>query len=203
MADSIAAINPIERPFHYVQVQPDGSLLGHVSTIDPNTLLLRPVPDATVTLIQNGRVTAEARTGADGRFVVRRITPRAVYSVFAASPRYFATFSFAVVSRVLSAAATEAPLEDGAQANTFVIQQQPPLDDQTQHTVADELHIAAIPIEDLRVAPPIAPPFAGMPRGMGGGSGGGGGGGGGFPIPIPIPFGNDGEGVPFASPFVP
>jgi len=63
-------------------VNPDGAMYGQVNSIESGTLLLRPVPDALVTLVQNRRVIGQARTGRNGTFQISGVTPWAVYSIF-------------------------------------------------------------------------------------------------------------------------
>jgi uncharacterized membrane protein YgcG len=71
-----------------LRLQKDGSVIGTVTTIDPVSLELVPVPDAIVTFMQNTKVVAQAKSTTDGRFSASGLTPHAVYSLLIRSPRW-------------------------------------------------------------------------------------------------------------------
>src|SRR5947209_10956287 len=59
----------------------DGIVVGRITTVDPSTFNLIPLPGATVTFLQNRRVMAQGRTAEDGTFAIQGLTPWALYSV--------------------------------------------------------------------------------------------------------------------------
>ncbi|MBC8871770.1 MAG: carboxypeptidase regulatory-like domain-containing protein [Planctomycetes bacterium] len=74
-------------------IRPDGTLVGRVNSIDRNTLLLVPVPNALVSLVQDRKVIGQAVTDTRGMFSVKGLTAWGVYSVIVASKDYVCTFA--------------------------------------------------------------------------------------------------------------
>lgn len=73
---------PVEDPeAKGLKLDEDGKLRASVTTIEPGTLRLLPLPNAVVSFVQNRQVIAQARTDVNGDFVMEGLTPWAVYSV--------------------------------------------------------------------------------------------------------------------------
>jgi hypothetical protein len=73
-----------------LRMRADGTVVGQVGYIDQNTLTMQPVPDTVVTFIQNRVVIAQQKTGPNGEFEVKGLTPSALYSVFVNHSNWFA-----------------------------------------------------------------------------------------------------------------
>ena len=91
---------PMPRPSHdhVIYLQPDGTLVGTVNQIDPHSLHYVPAPDVDIAFIQNRRIIAKVRTNADGRFTVKGLSSRAVYSVISRTSGAYSAVSFVVMA---------------------------------------------------------------------------------------------------------
>ena len=80
-----AATAPAEKanqhPWFFVRLQNDGALHGRVNAVDPSSLKLKPVSNAHVLFIQQGKIVSEAISGPKGDFVATGLSPRAVYTM--------------------------------------------------------------------------------------------------------------------------
>jgi|GEM_PF-5941371 len=139
-----------------VMARDDGSVSGRLSVLTPNGL--SAAPGMSVTFLRDGRIAAQARSGADGTYQVTGLSP-GTYSMVARGPAGFATMSV-VVDRFNNAAQ---PGDVDFVLDTTVI---PAGDLQT---------LGNLPGGDLFGQPPLGGP-GGFPGGVGGGFGGGGGG---------------------------
>ena len=68
-----------------MRLDADGVLRGVTTRIDPSTLKLVPHPNVSVIFAQAGRVIDRTTSDAKGRFQIKQLTPRAVYSVISRS----------------------------------------------------------------------------------------------------------------------
>jgi hypothetical protein len=83
-----AVRKPSDAQARGVRMDQDGFAYGYVDFVDSHSLDQLPVSGAVVTFVQQGRVIAQAKTGADGRFSVQGLSPLAVYSMFVRSDRW-------------------------------------------------------------------------------------------------------------------
>ncbi len=173
----------------------DGTLTAKVDFIEAGTLKLRPIPNATVSFVQNRKVAAQARTDKDGSLTVEGLKAWGVYSVFVNHPDWFAAFAIYVRPH-----GTQQPIEaekpvasDGPERNQLAFTSDALLvQDQSLMAAATGGPVQAVPLGDFQTfmgqgeqptsdalgAAPISGP-AGM-GGAGGGAGGGGGAAGGM-----------------------
>ena len=91
-----------DRPFsdiiqaHWVSLTKDNSLVGRISTIDPEQLELQPAESLQVAFVQNGMVMSTGTTDQAGRFSATDLRPR-VYSLIAPGANGFMAYSLSVL----------------------------------------------------------------------------------------------------------
>ena len=193
--------------FHGVRLDADGILRGVTTRIDPSTLKLVPHGNVAVIFAQEGRVIDRTTSDAQGRFQIKGLTPRAVYSVISRSSGdqssgddltsgfdsvggrntrrpmsqpWFSAFAVAVFPNNEQVA--------GAPKNTRFASL---FQDDENAVVGNQLIITSIPQEDLNLVDlpegqedtppgtlPLNQPSGGVTGGGSGGAGGNGGGGG-------------------------
>jgi hypothetical protein len=68
-----------------VRIDKDGFVYGYVHYVDPHSLEQVPVANAVITFMQNCDIVTQAKSGADGRFSVKGLSPYAAYSMFVRS----------------------------------------------------------------------------------------------------------------------
>lgn len=174
-----------------VRIDKDGFVYGYVHYIDPHSLEQVPVSGAIVTFMQDCVITAQAKSGADGRFAVKGLSPYAVYSMFVRSELWVCMMG----TYVLPEDSGEAPVAaddtamNKARTNTFTFASQPLVVEGTDNVQSAEgdprIHaIQVVPLRDFICAIQQGL-FGDICGGVGGGAccplpaGGAGGGGGG------------------------
>lgn len=175
---------PLNQRSHGIYLDPAGRLNGMTMLIDPNSLELVPDADVDVIFIQQGRIIAQAKSNANGRFVVDGLAPRAVYSVVARSAdrrsdgqtgnqtwdSRYAAFAVAVFPAAPQVATTNLR---GPRFASLVRQPE------GEQGISNVLTMTSIPARDLAAVglPQTFPDNTGgaVPPAGGGGGGGGGG----------------------------
>jgi len=175
-------------------IRPDGTLVGRVNSIDRNTLLLVPVPNALVSFVQDRKVIGQAVTDTRGMFSVKGLTPWGVYSVLVAAKDHVSTF--ATVARPFDHDPDQSEPEGSSEKGVglkpgwvneiqFVAMmaedEGTPADDEGTPADAEVNVIQVIPREDFIMAlreglfgfDASLPPPPGGSAGVGGGGGGG------------------------------
>jgi hypothetical protein len=164
---------------HTVRLEADGSLLGRLKRVHPQTGDLLRVHALSAFLVQNGSVLTQAAVAEDGAFKFSSVAP-GTYSFVTAGAEGFSAFSVVVAAPVATAQAT------GLQTVSF----QPGADPLTATPGApadmgpatDPLAPPGDPNEPVFVEPPVGGGGGGFGGGSGGGMGGGGAGGGGLGV---------------------
>ena len=88
----------IAKSIHTVALTPNGTLMGQVATLDPNTKSAAGSKGITVFFVRDGRVVHQAEARADGSFEIQGLTEGA-YSFFAAGNAGFAASGVYVTRR--------------------------------------------------------------------------------------------------------
>jgi uncharacterized membrane protein YgcG len=105
---------------HWISLQPDGRLIGRISTFLPDDPSMTDGSGIRVHFAQSGRVVTQLATDSAGRFETSAVSP-GVYSVIAIGDRGFLAFSVIV----LPSAVETPPTADAKSGNTQFVNLQP------------------------------------------------------------------------------